>query len=104
MLATKLNRLISAGLFGCLAALSFSGPASAGCLSQSLGAVTVHNCNGKVGWSQTVGGITVHSFDGKLGTSQTVGATTMHNFDGKVGWSQTVGGITVHSGPLFDDR
>ena len=120
---TKHGGIVAGCLFGCLAAaLWLSGPADAGCISQTVGTTTVHNCDGKIGVSQTVGGTTVHSFDGKTGTSQTVGNTTVHSFDGKTGTSQTVGNTTVHtidgkfglsqrvgnivihSGPLFDDR
>ena len=75
--------ILSACLF---AGLIAAGPARAGCISQSLGAITVHNCNVRIA------------------TSQTVGSTTVHNFDGKVGFSQMVGDITIHSGPLFDNR
>ena len=56
------SRLISWCIFGCLiAALSLSGPAIAACITQTLGHMTYHYCDGKVVWSQTVGGITVHS-------------------------------------------
>ena len=124
MSATRHGGIVAGYLFGCLAAaLWLSGPADAGCISQTVGTTTVHNCDGMLGTSQTVGNTTVHNFDGKLGTSQTVGNTTVHTIDGKLGTSQTVGtttvhtidgkfgmsqriggGITVHSGPLFDGR
>ena len=92
MLMTKHGGIVAGCLSGCLAAaLWLSGPADAGCISQTVGTSTVHNCDGKIGVSQTVGNTTVHNFGGKLGTSQTVGNTTVHNFDGTLGTSQTVG-------------
>ena len=92
-------------VLACLFAIPIAGgPALAGCISQSLGAITVHNCNGKITTSQTVGATTVHNFDGRIGLSQRIGETTVHSLDGKTGTSQTIGDITVHSGPLFDDR
>ena len=100
---TKHGGIVTRCLVGCLAAtLWLSGPAAAGCISQTVGTTTVHNCDGKIGVSQTVGGTTVHNFDGRLGTSQTVGMTTVHTIDGKSGMSQRVGNIVIHSGPLFD--
>ena len=123
MSATKRGWIISGCLCTCLAAfLSLAGPASAGCISQTFGNTTIHNCDGKIGTSHTVGATTVHSFDGtlstsqtvgnttvhnlggKIGTSHTVGTTTIHNVDGKFGLSQRVGNIVTHSGPLFDNR
>ena len=105
MSATKHGRILAGCLFGCLAAVLWqSVPANAGCISQTVGTTTIHNCDGKIGVSQTVGSTTVHSFDGKLGTSQTVGNTAVHNFDGTLGTSQRIGNIVIHSGPLFDDR
>ena len=121
MSMTKHGGIVAGCLVCCLAAtLWLSVPAAAGCISQTVGTTTVHNCDGKIGVSQTVGGTTVHSFDGKIGVSQTVGGATVHNFDGRLGTSQTVGMTTVHtidgksgmsqrvgtivihSGPLFD--
>ena len=105
MSATTCGRIGAGCLFTCLAvALALGGPANAGCISQTLGATTIHNCDGKIGVSQTVGDTPVHNFGGKLGTSHTVGTTTIHNFDGKFGLSQTVGNITAYSGPLFAHR
>ena len=87
MSAARHGGIVAGCLFGCLAAtLWLSAPADAGCISQTVGNTTVHNC------------------DGKTGTSQTVGTTTVHTFDGKFGLSQRVGNIVIHSGPLFDDR
>jgi hypothetical protein len=116
------GRIVIGCIVVCLVAASAAGPASAGCISQTFGSTTMHNCDGKISASHTVGETTVHNFDGKLGTSQTVGnttvhnlgnklgtshtvgTTTMHNFDGKFGWSQRFGNIVVHSGALFTDR
>ena len=117
------GRIVLGCTVACLAAAaSWTLPASAGCISQTFGSTTMHNCDGKISTSHTVGETTVHNFDGKLGTSQTVGnttvhnlgnklgtshtvgTTTMHNFDGKFGWSQRFGNIVVHSGALFTDR
>ncbi len=101
----KHGGIVTGYLFGCIAAtLWLIGSAAAGCISQTIGTTTVHNCDGKIGVSQTIGGTTVHNFDGRLGTSQTVGMTTVHTIDGKFGMSQRVGNIVIHSGPLFDDR
>ncbi len=105
MTAAKRGRIVAGCLFACLiAALWLSGPAHAGCLSQTVGNTTIHNCDGKISTSHTVGGTTVHNFGGKTGTSHRVGTTTFHNFDGKAGWSHEVGGVTIHTGPLFDNR
>ena len=97
MSATTCGRIGAGCLFTCLAvALALGGPANAGCISQTLGATTIHNCAGKIGVSQTVGDTTVHNFGGKIGTSQTLGGTAVHNFDGKLGTSHTVGTTTIH--------
>ena len=79
----KHGGIVSGRPFICLAAvLWLSDPASAGCISQTFGNITFHNCDGKMGTSQTFGNTTVHNFDGTLGPSQTIDPTTVHNFDG----------------------
>ena len=94
----KHSGIVSGRLLVCLvAALWLSGPASAGCISQTFGNTTFHNCDGKLGTSQTFGNTTAHNVDGKLGTSQTFGNTTVHNIDGKPGASQTFGNTTMHN-------
>ena len=123
MSAIKLGGIVSGCILACLVAVfTSSGAASAGCMSQTIGNTTIHNCDGKIGTSHTVGTTTVHNFDGKVSVSQTVGATTVYNIDGKsglshavgmttvhniggkFGLSHTVGNVTIHSGPLFSDR
>ena len=51
--------------------------AQAECISQSVGATTVHNCDGKISTSHTVGSTTVYNIDGKIAVSQSVGGTTV---------------------------
>ena len=85
------GRIVIGCIVVCLVAASAAGPASAGCISQTFGNTTIHNCDGKISASHTVGETTVHNFDGKLGTSQTVGNTTVHNLGNKLGTSHTVG-------------
>ena len=123
MSAVWRGRIVLGCIVACLVvAASSTPPASAGCISQTFGSTTIHNCDGKISTSYTIGATRVHNFDGKLGTSQTVGnttvhnlgnklgtshtvgTTTMHNFDGKFGWSQRFGNTVVHSGALFTDR
>ena len=91
------GRIVIGCIVVCLVAASAAGPAPAGCISQTFGNTTIHNCDGKISASHTVGETTVHNFDGKLGTSQTVGNTTVHNLGNKLGTSHTVGTTTMHN-------
>ena len=59
MSVTKHDRIVPGCIFACLiAALSLSGAAYAGCISQTFSNTAHYNCDGKSGTSRTVG---VHS-------------------------------------------
>ena len=56
------GRIVLGCTVACLAATaSWTLPASAGCISQTFGSNTMHNFDGKFGWSQRFGNIVVHS-------------------------------------------
>ena len=95
MTVTGRGALALESLLACLAAASLAGNAFAGCISQTVGTTTIHDCDSKISTSLTVGTITVHNFDGKLGTSQTVGNRTVLNAPAHV-WRQIKYGTEVN--------